>query len=161
MIYIKKRFYFLSFICLQIVIGFHHIFQDQLMEYYELNGKFPGIVAEYPRRIAPLINWMSWFIVIMLSLCYSLWYVFTSGNWYLIISTTSLFVLGIISVYVMIGSTKIKKGSVYGDSQTKQQSSPNNNINSESTQTSLRKRFSTINNSKIDKTQHIDNQSDN
>jgi uncharacterized membrane protein len=61
----------------------------------------------------------------------------------------------------MIGSTKIKKGSVYGDSLTKQQSSPNNNINSESTQISLRKRFSTINNSKIDKTQDIDSQSDN
>lgn len=113
--------------------------KDQLMEFHDINGKFPGIVAEYPRRLAPLINWMTWFVIIMVSLIYILWYVLMSGNWYLIIPTTSLLAFGLISVYIMIGSTKIKKESKYGKIDIKSELNPNNNTNDEN----LRKRLTT------------------
>ncbi|CAG2102137.1 unnamed protein product [Medioppia subpectinata] len=113
--------------------------KDNLMEYHEKNGKFPGILVETPRRIAPLINWMVWFVFVVISLAYILFNVFASGNLYLIIITTLIFAFALGSVYVMIGSTKIKKGSKYGnqnDSPNKAETQLNANNNS-----SLRKRL--------------------
>ncbi|XP_054161426.1 1-acyl-sn-glycerol-3-phosphate acyltransferase delta-like [Oppia nitens] len=89
--------------------------KDNLMDYHKENDKFPGILVDKPRRIVPLINWMSWFAVVMISLTYILFNVFTSGNLYLIITTTVIFAIALGSVYVMIGSTKIQKGSKYGN----------------------------------------------
>ena len=129
------------------------------MEFHEKTGRFPGILVEPKRRIAPLINWMSWFVVVMISLSYILYNVFTSGNLYLMITTTLIFISGkqlldqilnsnkiiidlniglaLSSVYLMIGSTKIKKGSEYGNqtnsqSNTKSVTNPNNNIDENS-----------------------------
>jgi len=117
--------------------------KDHLMEYHQKNGKFPGILVEKSRRIAPLINWMSWFVFVMISLSYILLNVFASGNLYLIISTTLIFAFALGSVYMMIGSTKIKKGSKYGtqtDNRNKSDSqlNPNNNLDNNSR---LRKRL--------------------
>jgi lysophosphatidic acid acyltransferase/lysophosphatidylinositol acyltransferase len=91
--------------------------KDQLMECHDLNGTFPGIRVQYPRRLAPLINWMGWFIIITVSLIYIMWYIFISGNWYLLISTFCLLVFGLICIYLIISSTQIKKASKYGITQ--------------------------------------------
>ena len=53
------------------------------MDYHEEHGHFPGISRQYPRRLAPLFNFLFWAVVVLYGLvtvafwsfC---WFVFTA-----------------------------------------------------------------------------------
>lgn len=62
------------------------------MEYHKKNGIFPGIAITQERSLKPIIVLFTNFLIIGIPLAYTLFKVFTSGNW-VAISLTTLFIL--------------------------------------------------------------------
>lgn len=64
------------------------------MDYYSENGKFPGKLYSFRRRVTPLINWISWLVLSITAFSYGLWRVLAASNWYLIITASCILIFG-------------------------------------------------------------------
>ncbi|KAF7489856.1 1-acyl-sn-glycerol-3-phosphate acyltransferase gamma [Sarcoptes scabiei] len=94
--------------------------QDQLADYYEQNESFPGLKCKIEPRLCSLLNWISWLTITILIVPYLLSKFMVNSSWTMIFIFVSIILVGILSVSIMINSTKIKKASSYGiDSKTK------------------------------------------
>ncbi|RWS15252.1 1-acyl-sn-glycerol-3-phosphate acyltransferase delta-like protein [Dinothrombium tinctorium] len=88
--------------------------KDNLMDYFQENGKFPGIEVVIPRRKSPLLNSIAWFAVVISMFCYFMFNLVSSKNYVLLGVFITGFVVALLFVLVIIRSTKAKKGSSYG-----------------------------------------------
>ncbi|XP_015789066.1 1-acyl-sn-glycerol-3-phosphate acyltransferase delta [Tetranychus urticae] len=89
--------------------------KDQLTNYFNEHGKFPGeppIVLK--RRLAPLVQTLFWSFSVIALLIYFIYYLITSKSYILLTVTCLVISLGFISFLVLVRSTKTKKGSSYG-----------------------------------------------
>lgn len=62
----------------------HHfsiIFQDELVDYYEKTGKFPGTPVEIPARKETLYNWLAWLLAGAIVMPYYLVNILLYGSW--------------------------------------------------------------------------------
>ncbi|RWS27348.1 1-acyl-sn-glycerol-3-phosphate acyltransferase delta-like protein, partial [Leptotrombidium deliense] len=88
--------------------------KDQLTDYFNENGKFPGKVVVKERRKAPLLNGIFSFGLIMSIFCYVLYSLYLSKSYTILVIVLSVYFAALFSVVFLIRSTKAKKGSSYG-----------------------------------------------
>lgn len=95
--------------------------KDELMEYFRKHGVFPGIEKPYKRRLATLLNWITWLVLTYTSLFYGLFKVFSSGNTILMVCVATFILAAVAGVVTLINSTKVSKSSSYGVVEKKSQ----------------------------------------
>lgn len=72
--------------------------KDGLMDYYEKHGKFPGRMTQPKRRLAPLINWIFWFMAITSFIVWVMSHGMASSATVLAVLATGTLFLHILSV---------------------------------------------------------------
>lgn len=90
--------------------------KDELFEYFKKHGRFPGIVKPYKPRIQSLLNWVSWMVVSYSSILYMYYRCLASGSPIGIILLSTLTFSAIVSIRMLVNSTKVSKSSSYGTS---------------------------------------------
>lgn len=93
--------------------------KDELFEHFKENGEFPGVEKPYRKRVVTLVNWLAWMFVLYFTFFYyyltTLWGCFTgSGNTIYMVVLSSLLLLIMLTIKIMINSTKVSKSSSYG-----------------------------------------------
>ena len=92
----------------------HCLMQDQLMEYHEKNGKFPGEYKLFEPRMASLVNWLFWFTLIVGGQLYGLWHLILNQNYAAISIYLASLLVGVWGLTKLAGTTRSAKGSSYG-----------------------------------------------
>jgi len=93
------------------------------MDHFKKHGEFPGIKVQRPRRLAPFLNWITWFTLITIPLMFGIFTVFLSQNLWLISASSVMIALVLLSMQLMIKESKAKRGSSYGKFSPPQSSS--------------------------------------
>ncbi|XP_053205237.1 1-acyl-sn-glycerol-3-phosphate acyltransferase delta-like [Panonychus citri] len=88
--------------------------KDDLTNYFNEHGKFPGNSVVLKRRIWPLIQVLFWSFSVIVMLIYFMCYLIASKSYILLTITCLILSLGFISFLLLIRSTKAHKGSSYG-----------------------------------------------
>lgn len=88
--------------------------KDDLFDYFKQHGKFPGIERPYHPRIPTLLNWTAWMIITYATVIYQYYVCFTSGSMLYIGVMLTIAVSVILSVQMLVNSTKVSKSSSYG-----------------------------------------------
>ena len=94
-----------------------------MAEYHAKNDCFPGVKKVIYRRKESLLNTMAWTGITAIILPYLLGKIVINSSWLVVGIIAAVIVLGLISVKIMIDSTKVNKSSSsYGlENQKKQQ----------------------------------------
>lgn len=88
--------------------------KDELTDYFREHGHFPGIEKPYKPRIQSLLNWATWMVVVYATLIRQYYIAFTTGSLLYIICLSTLALSAILSVRMVVNSTKVSKSSSYG-----------------------------------------------
>lgn len=94
-----------------------------MADYHAKNDCFPGVKKVIHRRKESLLNTMAWTGITAIILPYLLAKIVINSSWLVVGIIAAVIVLGLISVKIMIDSTKVNKSSSsYGmENQKKQQ----------------------------------------
>lgn len=101
--------------------------KDRLHEYFREHGHFPGIEKEYVRRVPTMLNWLAWMLITYVTLIYQYYVCFTSGSTLYIMFMLTLALSVVVSVRMMVNSTKVSKSSSYGTTISSSKSSNKTN----------------------------------
>lgn len=93
--------------------------KDDLHDYFLKNGRFPGVEKPYQRKIQCLLNWVAWLMITYSSVIYFYYICLTSGSLIYILSLTTLALGAIMSIRMLLNSTKVSKSSSYGTNSAK------------------------------------------
>lgn len=92
--------------------------KDKLFEYFKQHGRFPGIEKPYKPRVVTLLNYAAWMLVTYAALIYQYYVCLTSGSMLYIVCMLTLALSVVISLRMMVNSTKVSRSSSYGTSTT-------------------------------------------